>query len=295
MIFRALVQKMVCQLLRLLPASGSDTMALALRARGSRTKANDITQSAGPMMETTDQSKASQPLPEHVSCLQPAIRALLLPIKNLSSAKQRLAAVLRPEERLGLAQAMLRDTMRAVRGVQRAEKIFVITNYEPAMEDAARYGWDILREERQVSESASVDFASHICAAHGITSLLRLPLDLPLVQPVDIDELLAIPCAAPSVVMVPSRDGTGTNAILRTPPTLFPSHFGPNSFIKHRSEAEQAGASIIVRRNERLEMDVDDEADLRALLRHDLTYTETGKWLEESGVAARFRTRALAV
>jgi hypothetical protein len=42
-------------------------------------------------------------------------------------------------------------------------------------------------------------------------------------------------------------------------------------------------------------MDVDDESDLRALLRLDLVHTATGKWLEESGVAARFRERAIAV
>jgi 2-phospho-L-lactate guanylyltransferase len=247
------------------------------------------------MMETTGQPKSSQPLSEQQAELQPAIRALLIPIKDLRNAKQRLAGVLTPEERFGLAQAMLDDTIRAVSRVQRVEKIFVITNYEPAIETVAKYDWEVLREEHQISESASVDFASGLCARRGITGLLRLPLDLPLIQPGDIDELLATECAAPAVIMVPSRDGTGTNAILRTPPTLFPSHFGPNSFAKHRSEAEQAGAKLIMRRNERLEMDVDDEADLRALLRYDLTQTATGKWLEESGVAARFRTRAIAV
>jgi 2-phospho-L-lactate guanylyltransferase len=190
---------------------------------------------------------------------------------------------------------MLADTLRAVSGVRRADKVVVITNYEPAMEAAAEYGWEILREETQISESASVDFASRLCAARGVTALLRLPLDLPLVQPADIDELLASECTARATIIVPSRDGTGTNAILRTPPTLFPSHFGPNSFAKHRSEAENAAARIIIRRNERLEMDVDDEADLRALLRYDLTQTATGKWLEESGVAARFRSRAIAL
>lgn len=232
---------------------------------------------------------------EHLSIDQPAIRALLLPIKDLRNAKQRLAGVLRPEERLALAQAMLADTVRAVRGVERADKIFVITNYEPMMAAAKQYGWELLREDQQISESASVDFASRLCAERGITALLRLPLDLPLVQPADIDDLLTIECAAPATVMVPSRDGTGTNAILRTPPTLFRSHFGPNSFAKHHSEAEQAGARIIVRRNERLEMDVDDEPDLRALLRHDLTNTATGNWLEESGVAARFKASAASV
>jgi len=217
------------------------------------------------------------------------MRALLLPIKDLRQAKQRLAPLLNAEERFALAQAMLADTIRAVRGVRRAEKIFVVTNYIPAMQAAEANGWELLREERQISESVSVDAASRHCAERGVTSLLRLPLDVPLVQSGDIDALLAVECAAPAVVIVPSRDGTGTNAILRTPPALFPSHFGVGSFAKHCSDAELAGAQIVVRRNACLEMDVDDEADLRALVRWDLRGTETGAWLERSGLMARLR------
>jgi 2-phospho-L-lactate guanylyltransferase (CobY/MobA/RfbA family) len=76
--------------------------------------------------------------------------------------------------------------------------------------------------------------------------------------------------------------------MLRTPPTLFRSHFGNSSFEKHLAEAERAHAHVLIRRNPRLEMDVDDESDLRALLEHDLSGTETGRWLRSSGVAARF-------
>jgi 2-phospho-L-lactate guanylyltransferase len=217
------------------------------------------------------------------------MRALLLPIKDLRQAKQRLAPLLNAEERFALAQAMLADTIRAVRGVRRAEKIFVVTNYIPAMRAAEANGWELLREERQISESVSVDAASRHCAERGVTSLLRLPLDVPLVQTSDIEALLAVECAAPAVVIVPSRDGTGTNAILRTPPALFPSHFGSGSFAKHCGEAERAGAQIVVRRNAPLEMDVDDEADLRALVRWDLRGTETGAWLERSGLMSRLR------
>jgi 2-phospho-L-lactate/phosphoenolpyruvate guanylyltransferase len=217
------------------------------------------------------------------------MRALLLPIKDLRQAKQRLAPLLNPDERFWLAQAMLADTIRAVRGVRRADKIFMVTNYIPAMEITEANGWELLREEQQISESFSVDAASRHCAERGVTSLLRLPLDVPLVRASDIDELLAVECAAPAVVIVPSRDGTGTNAILRTPPTLFPSHFGAGSFAKHCAEAARAGAKVVVRRNARLEMDVDDEADLRALVRQDLDGTETGAWLERSGLMTRLR------
>jgi 2-phospho-L-lactate/phosphoenolpyruvate guanylyltransferase len=215
------------------------------------------------------------------------MRALLLPVKDLRQAKQRLASFLNAEERFGLAQAMLADTVRAIRGVRQAEKIFVVTNYIPAMEAAEQNGWDLLREDRQISESFSVDYASMQCAKRGVTALLRLPLDVPLVQSSDIDELLAVQCAAPGLVIVPSRDGTGTNAILRTPPTLFPSHFGSGSFANHCAEAQRVGAHILVRRNARLEMDVDDETDLRALVQQDLSGTETGAWLQSSGLMAR--------
>ena len=51
------------------------------------------------------------------------MRALLLPVKDLNNAKQRLAGLLTPEERCSLAQAMLADTLRAVRGVVQVEMV----------------------------------------------------------------------------------------------------------------------------------------------------------------------------
>jgi 2-phospho-L-lactate guanylyltransferase len=218
------------------------------------------------------------------------MRALLLPVKDLKNAKKRLAGVLTPEERFRLAQAMLEDTIRAMQAVGQAERVFVVTNYQPAMDIAEENGWAILREDRQISESHAVDFASRVCEERGVSGLLRVPLDVPLVQASDIDELLTVECGSPGLVVVPSRDGTGTNAILRTPPALFPSHFGEGSFAKHVAEAKRTGAQIIIRRNPRLEMDVDDESDLRALLEHDLSGTATGRWLRETGLHVKFQS-----
>lgn len=109
------------------------------------------------------------------------MRALLLPVKDLRNAKQRLIGVLTPEERFGLARAMFADAVGAVQRVENAEKVFVITNYQPAMDVAEENGWEILRESRQISESDSVDAASRICEERGVCVLLRLPLDLPLI------------------------------------------------------------------------------------------------------------------
>jgi 2-phospho-L-lactate guanylyltransferase len=145
----------------------------------------------------------------------------------------------------------------------------------------------VLREETQISESASVDAASRWCEAHGVTSLLRLPIDLPLLEPDDVQWLLDHARPGPSMAIVASRDGTGTNALLRTPPTLFPSHFGENSFPKHLAEARQCGAHCTVLRNPRLEMDLDDESDLQAYLSRPGPGNATRKWLERN-VGDRF-------
>jgi 2-phospho-L-lactate/phosphoenolpyruvate guanylyltransferase len=220
--------------------------------------------------------------------------AILIPIKHLGDAKQRLAPLLSSVERAGLAQAMMDDVFAAVRGVRAAERVFVATNYEPAIVQAERHGWMVIRETRQVSESDSVDAASRECESRGVTALLRLPIDLPLITAADIDEIFAATrdSSASCAVLVPSRDGTGTNALLRARPALFASHFGPGSFAKHLAEARTAGARVVTLKNPRIELDVDEPDDLRALLAKGLDGTFTGRWIERSGIADRLFTGA---
>ncbi len=215
------------------------------------------------------------------------MRAILLPIKDVARAKQRLAGLLSPAECSALAAAMAEDVFAAVRALRSPIRVFVVTSLDSAIRVAEVSGWSVIRETQQHSESESVDFASRLCEDQGVTSLLRLPLDLPLLQPADIDELLSVELPSPGALLVSSRDSTGTNALARNPPTLFASQFGEGSFAKHIAAAQRTGARIIFRRNPRIEMDVDDPADLQELLRHDLSATATGRWLAASGIPER--------
>jgi 2-phospho-L-lactate guanylyltransferase len=108
-------------------------------------------------------------------------------------------------------------------------------------------------------------------------------VDLPLAGPLDIENIWRALPESPGIVIVPSRDGDGTNALLRTPPSLFPSHFGPGSFAKHLGEAEQCGARVQILRNEKLETDIDDWDDLRALRGAMVAAPRTRAWLERYG------------
>ncbi len=207
------------------------------------------------------------------------MRAILIPVKEFREAKQRLAPHLPADDRAALAEAMCDDFFRVVAAAQCADRVYVISKEAGALSRARALGWETIVESRQTSESDSVDAGSRHCAEHGVRALLRLPIDLPLAQPRDIEEVFEYLEAAPSAVLVPSRDGTGTNALLRSPAVLFPSHFGPNSFSRHLADAERCGASVRVLRNARLELDIDELDDLRQLANSLRSDSATARWL----------------
>lgn len=194
------------------------------------------------------------------------MNALLIPIKDSIRAKTRLAELLSLDERKRLVWAMFEDVSRAVMSACKADSVVMVTSFKPAVERARELEWDVLTEESQVSESASVDWASRILSERGVDTVMRLPADLPLVRAEDIDAILSVRIEPPGALMVPSREGTGTNAIIRTPPALFPSRFGPNSLALHKEEAGRVGVECVIVENSRIGLDIDEPADVQLLL-----------------------------
>lgn len=214
------------------------------------------------------------------------MRGILIPVKEFHESKKRLAPHFSLADRAALAEAMCEDFFRVVAATRCADRIFVISKEAGALSRARRRGWETFIEPHQTSESDSVDAGSRFCAEGGIEALLRLPIDLPLVEPRDIEAVFEELDASPSVVIVPSSDGTGTNALLRSPAVLFPSHFGPNSFPRHLAEAKERGARTRILRNPRLEVDIDELDDLRRISNQLQPGSATAQWLNERNIDA---------
>jgi 2-phospho-L-lactate guanylyltransferase len=195
------------------------------------------------------------------------MKALLIPVKAAANAKTRLAGLLTQEQRRRLTWAMFEDVASAAMAATEPNRIVVVSSNVPALEFAKGAGWDVLVEEDQESESSSVDWASTILRGQGVVTAMRLPADVPLVTAGDIDSLLRMKLNLPGAILVPSRERTGTNAIVRSPPDLFPSRFGPNSLHCHKKEAARVGGLCIVVENERLALDIDEPDDVGTLLR----------------------------
>lgn len=217
------------------------------------------------------------------------MNAVLIPLKDPIRAKTRLAELLSLDERQRLVWAMFEDVSRAVREARKPDCVVIVTSYARAVERAREFEWEVLIEDSQHSESASVDWASGVLAERGVDTVMRLPADLPLVRAEDIDALFSVRFDSPSALMVPSREGTGTNAIIRTPPALFPSRFGPNSLALHRQEAAKVGVECMVVENGRIALDIDEPADVEILLERGLG-TGTFDVLVEMGMVERLKT-----
>lgn len=216
------------------------------------------------------------------------MKALLIPIKDPAGAKTRLADVLSPDERRRLAWTMFEDVSDAAASASTPDRVVLVSSFKPAIERARGLGWDVIVEASQLSESASVDWASRILAGRRFDVVMRLPADLPLVGAEDIDRLLAVELGPTGALIVPSWDGTGTNAIIRKPPSLFPSRFGPNSLALHKEEAARVGVTCQIVENARLALDIDEPSDLELLLERGRG-TRTYNVLAEMNTAGRNR------
>jgi 2-phospho-L-lactate guanylyltransferase len=190
------------------------------------------------------------------------MKLAIVPVKDLSKAKERLSSVLSQSERTALAYAMLEDVLIAMKGSRLLDRLFVVTLDENAIELAMRLGVEIIRENKQEGESASVDYASRICKDMGAESVLVIPGDTPLITSQDVDFILEKEKPYPSAIFVPARDELGTNAIFRRPPDAFPSRFGYDSFKKHIDEARLRNIPYEIYKIPRIALDIDELEDL---------------------------------
>jgi 2-phospho-L-lactate/phosphoenolpyruvate guanylyltransferase len=220
------------------------------------------------------------------------MKYILIPVKDLSRAKQRLARLMSQEERTTLTGLMMQHVLEQVKHARGYDRAAVITLYDPAIRLANSLGLEIIREKKQISESLSVDYGSRVAHEAGATSVLRLPVDLPLIRAEDIEAVLSCQSEHSTdrfAVASPSRDGTGTNALGRTPPELFPSRFGPHSFERHRAEAQRCGAPFLEVHLPRIGCDIDDAADIAHLLDQGQDCT-TRDYLTKLGIRERLKT-----
>ena len=182
-------------------------------------------------------------------------------IKDLDLAKQRLGGVLDAAARRDLAR---RNAERAIRAAEAGDRRLVVAGSPEVKGIAEELGAEVLLESRQEGQNVAAQRGIAHALNSGARAVVLLSSDLPLVTEESVRDLLgaASRVAAPAAVAVPALGRGGTNALYLNPPDAISLHFGADSLAAFRREAETKGVNFAVHRSEAMALDLDEPADL---------------------------------
>lgn len=200
----------------------------------------------------------------------------VLPVKRFGEAKRRLAAGVDDERREALVAAMLEDTLEAIEGSRTIERTIVVTGDPRAQEIVAASSAEVLPDPADEGHVVAALAGVARAEIEGATCVALLPGDCPLLDPRELDGLLTgIPSSF--VAVVPDRHGTGTNALVLSPPDAIEPAFGEGSCARHVAAAREAGIPFAVEELPSLALDLDTPADVVALTRALAAGTKRGR------------------
>lgn len=187
----------------------------------------------------------------------------VIPVKRLSAALRRLEGALGPAERERLAEALFLDVIAKLPRSRNITDSLIVTA-DPSVSRQARWlGHEVLEQTEDVGHSEAAIAGVEAAKSAGADRVAMLAADCPLLDIEEFDRHLGrTPQAA---LIVPDHHGTGTNALVLSPPDAIQPAFGLESCSRHISRARAAGIGFTLERIESLEMDLDTPEDMRDL------------------------------
>lgn len=195
-----------------------------------------------------------------------AVDAGILPVKNLSRAKARLAGHFSDAERLEIAEALLEDSLALCRD-SGFLTWWVASDDEQALTRAKDYGFSTVKDQTGTLNGA-LQQAVAVALSEGATSVTMIPSDIPLAYSGDLRDLLDTGSTSEVVVVPSARDG-GTNGLYLRPPDILEPRFGTASMQAHLLLAERLSYRCSILVLPRLALDIDTLDDVDDFLKRD--------------------------
>lgn len=183
------------------------------------------------------------------------MQVALIPVKELSLAKERLSGVLDEGARRQLALALFRDVLATAIGCRSIDRVSVVSEDEEVLTLTREAGADVAAVPGDLNEALTS--AAEAAAEQGAKRVVVLAADLPMIRTDDIE---AVADAEADVAIVRSSD-RGTNA-LAVPPGAIAFQFGPKSGDRHLAAAKKAGLKSTPLDLPMIAFDIDTPDDL---------------------------------
>jgi 2-phospho-L-lactate guanylyltransferase len=194
----------------------------------------------------------------------------IIPVKRFGDAKQRLLTILDRPQRARLVKAMLTDVLGGITDAREIERVIMVTSEGRAERIALTHARrvntpiEVLQEQSDRGHPEAATLGIVRAKALGAECVALLPGDCPLLDAGDLDA--ALDRMHPGrVAVVPDRHGSGTNALVMSPPDAIGPAFGPGSRERHTDRAARAGNEVSVEPLPSLALDVDTPDDLDAM------------------------------
>lgn len=187
-------------------------------------------------------------------------------MKRFGAAKRRLTGSIDGDRHKALVAAMLGDVLEAIGEARSVERTIVVSGDPVAQEIAASASAEVVPDPADAGHVTATLAGIARAEVEGASRVILLPGDCPLLDPRELTSLLT---GTPEryVAVVPDRHGTGTNALVLSPPDAIRPAFGEGSCARHVAAAREAGVPFAVEEVPSLALDLDTPADVVALTR----------------------------
>lgn len=209
----------------------------------------------------------------------------VVPVKQFARAKQRLSDDGFRVSRRALVESMVTDVLQALKRAETIELVIVVTQDHDVERLALAWDAEVVHDPDEDSHSAAAMLGVAEARRRGAKSVLLVAGDCPMLNPAEVDALVSRREGLDGVIVVPDRHGTGTNALMLTPPDAIAPAFGPGSCERHAALASAAGVPVEVDPLPSLAIDVDTREDLDVL--RDALAAQTGNAAHTRGMLAR--------
>jgi len=189
--------------------------------------------------------------------------AVLIPVKKLASSKLRMTSILSQNERENLVLAMLRDVLSVVSRLDHMNTYIIGVDKE--VENLSKEFHAIfIGESSDKGLNHAIMEGIRYLSKIGENYILILPADIPLIEVDDISNILYFKDDF-DVILCPSKDYKGTNALLLKLPTDIQPMFGESSYQNHIKEAEIKGLKTKTLLINRIALDIDSIDELKII------------------------------
>tara|TARA_B100000678_G_scaffold271552_1_gene260298 strand:+ start:117 stop:746 length:630 start_codon:yes stop_codon:yes gene_type:complete len=187
----------------------------------------------------------------------------IIPVKSFSKAKTRLN--LPQIKRELLCKEMLEEVLRTLSECKSIDNIVIVSKDDSAIKLGKSFGAiQIFDDDLGVNQA--VDLADQHLSDLECDCSVIFPQDIPMMESSDVDSLLGFLKSRRSVMLVPSRQFNGTNALVRYFNSM-KTQYDKGSYSYQLDAAKVVTQNISIALIRRIMLDIDDESDLAFMLK----------------------------